>query len=1086
VPGEGSTGGAAGRSRGAHPLVSHLSAHRSNVAVIGGDVHGDLIFGGELRSPADDVIDFQPLIASATRGFVGRRDVFTALEAFRAGHARGYFEIVAAAGLGKTALAAEIAKRYDALAFFASEGRGLTQAKQFLTHICAALITRYALTYDHLPARAGDDSTFLGRLLEEAAVRSPAPVWIVVDALDEAEPSAPRANPLILPAHLPADVYIVVTHRPTGRLWTQPDTPRVPYELRADTLQQEADIEEYVRLRAIQDGPIKTALARTQPRVAPETFVRKLTAASRGNFMYVSYILGDIEARDPAATTLDLDRLPDGLQGYYEQFWSDMEQAKAEGWADWKGLYRPVVERLAVAAESVSAGWLAAQIGRDADEVRERALLRWARLLSRDELNGEESWRVVHRSFADFLEQKVDLAAAHRAVAAHYAIARWNRWDEFDDYGLRQTPLHLAAAAAAEPDAGKRHALTATLASLVLAPGYQQRHLTELRDPNAFERALDLALRRISLDDLASPADVAELALRLVAFRKEQRQPQPIFDLARDGDIEAAERRLDLFALEVDAAWYQALLLTISWLGAARSPQKARALRDRVQKSLAAAPASSTLDLLLARVGVTLDGTPAPVLSLPQPPTPEQAQALVGRLSSATVDRSLMSGPDIELMNLREPVGGSKGYLAEEDGPDLVAAALDAPTFGEPLLKQYVAVHAAYGYREYRQGSLWALLDAVLQHPSQEWVQAWVSALGAAVLAPNRGEFREALGLAALALQVTVGEPGAADTLKDRRTAAVQASQIAEPLPPRHLTVNPPARGQGDTWGTNRRRLAAVAEVLSRVPGQESAAPIVIQLAMRLRWGFAGFNAPACVALAEAIEVSSGDSAGIAQTLAGALTSAHNIQDATFCARTTARVQSMMARWWGAPEAAGFDVEDAAERLSRDPSSPEFAALHTVGQGYHDRDPMTTIPLPHEMLMAATLTQLAAVYRRPLDDFQRLNDDPRIQVDNPLAAGTRVDVPDPGFPPLLATRFAARALAHPVLSPERQQRIIRALVPIAAADATALDLVLARLLLAARSQDRAMLKTVAELAARSEAEALPDAALSAQLTRFVP
>jgi hypothetical protein len=1061
-----------------------LTAHRSNVAVIGGDVHGDLIFGGELRSPADDIIDFQPLIGSATRGFVGRRDVFTALETFRAGHTRGYFEIVAEAGLGKTALAAEIARRYDALAFFASEGRGLTQAKQFLTHTCAALITRYGLAHDHLPARAGDDATFLGRLLEEAAAKSNGPVWIVVDALDEAEPPPPRANPLLLPAHLPAHLYVVVTHRPQGRLWTQPDTPRVPCELRANTQEQEADIEEYVRRCATEDGPIKTALARTQPRVAPETFVQKLTVASRGNFMYVSYILSDIEARDPAATTLDLDRLPDGLQGYYEQFWSDMEQAKAEGWAEWKGLYRPVVERLAVAAESVSAEWLAAQIGRDADEVRERALLRWTRLLSRDDVNGEESWRVVHRSFADFLEQKVDLAAAHRAIASYYATARWNRWDEFDGYGVRHTPLHLAAAAAAEQDAAKRHALTATLASLVLAPGYQQRHLTELRDPNAFERALDLALRRISLDDLASAADVAEVALRLVAFRKEQRQPQPIFDLARDGDIEAAERRLDLFALEVDAAWYQALLLTIAWLGASRSPQKARALRDRVHKSLGAAPAGPTLDLLLARVGVTIDGTLAPTLSLPQPPTQEEAQALVRRLGSSSVDRSLTSAPDYELMNLREPVGGSKGYLAEQDGPDLVAAALDAPALGEPLLKQYVALHAAYGYREYRQGSLWALLDAVLQHPSQEWVQAWVSALGAAVLAPNRGEFREALGLAALALQVTAGEPDAAEMLKGRRTAAVQASQVAEPLPPKHLTANPPARGQGDTWGTNRRRLAAVSEVLARVPGQQPAAPLVIELALRLPWGFAGFNAPACVALAEAIEVSTADGGGVAQALAGALTSAHNIQDATFCARTTARVQALMARWWGASPADSFDVEDAAERLSRDPSGPEFAALHIVGQNYHDRDPMMTIPLPDELLTVATLTQLAAAYRRPLDDFLRLND--AVKADNTLPAGTQVNVPDPGFPPVLATRFAARTIATPALPPERQERIIRALVPIAAADATALDLVLARLLLASRSQDRAKLKAVAELAARSEAEALPDAALSAQLTRFAP
>jgi hypothetical protein len=1068
----------------AQPLVDQLTAPQSNVAVIGGDVHGNVIFGGDLRSPADHVLDFSTLVQAVTRGFVGRREVFAALEAFRAGSACGYFEIVADAGLGKSALAAEIARRYGALVFFASASRGLTRPGQLLTHLSSALITRYALPYDRLPARAGDDSTFVSRVLGEAAANAGAPVWIVVDALDEAEPPPPRANPLLLPTHLPAGAYFVITHRPTGRLFTQPDTPRVPYELRANAPQQEADIEEYLGLRATADGPVKSALARTRPPIAPETLINRLMAASRGNFMYVSYVLGDIEARNVDKTPLDLDRLPDGLQGYYEQFWSDMEQAKAEGWTDWKALYRPTIERLAVAAESVSATWIGAQIGRDPDEVRERALLRWARLLSAEGPAGQESWRVVHRSFADFLESKVNLAAAHRAVAEHYAGQRWNRWSDFDDYGLRHTPMHLAAAAAVEDDVGKRHALTSKLASLVLAPGYQQQYLTRLRDPNGFERLLDLALKTISLDAQASPRDVAEVALRLVAFRKEQRQAKPIFDLARNGEVEAAERRLDLFALDVDRAWYEALLLTIAWLGASRSPEKARALRDRVRKRLVTAPASAPLDLLRARVDVTLDGAALPALSLRQPPPPEEAQSIVLRLGASAVDRSLM-GADVQLMNRREPVAGPKGYLAEEDGPDLVALAVAAPAFGESLLQQYVAMHAAYGYREYRQGSLWALLDAVLQHPSQEWVQAWVSALGAAVLAPNRGEFREGLGLATLALQVTASEPGAAETLERRRADAVHASETPPPMPLRGLVVDPVSDRHGDTWGTNRRRLAAVAEALSRVSGQQAAVRDVISRALALQWGFAGFNAPACLALAEAIEVAS-DVVSTSQALAGARTSAHNIQDATFCLRTTARVTAMMDRWWGAPPVGAFDAADAAGRLAGDPSSPEFAAVHVTGETYEDRDPVTTIPLPDEVFTLSTLAQLALAYQRPLDDFQRLNGESLLPVANVLPPGTRVNVPDPGLPPLLAARFAGRALAHPALSSEQQQTVIRKLVPVAAADATALDSVLARLVLASSSPDRAMLAGLVDLAARSEAEAPPDAALAAQLTAFMP
>jgi len=860
----------------------------------------------------------------------------------------------------------------------------------------------------------------------------------------------------------------------------------MPYELRAEAPQQEADIEEYLRLRVTADGPIKSALARTRPPIAPETLINRLVAASRGNFMYVSYVLGDIEVRDVEKTPLDLNRLPDGPSGYYEQFWKDMEQARdEEGWPEWKALYRPTIECLAVAAEAVSAKWIGAQIGRDPDEVRDRALLRWARLLSAKGPAGQESWRLVHRSFADFLVTKVNLAAAHRGIAEHYAGQRRNRWNDFDDYGLRHTPMHLAAAAAAEHEVDKRHELTAKLASLVLAPGYQQQHLTRLRDPNGFERALNLALKTLSLDAQASPHDVAEVALRLVAFRKEQRQAGPIFDLARNGEVEAAERRLDLFALDVDRAWYEALLLTIAWLGASRSPEKARALRDRVRKRLAAGPASATLDLLRARVDVTLDGAALPALSLRQAPPPEEAQSIVLRLGVSAVDRSLMSA-DIELMNRREPVAGPKGYLAEEDGPDLVALAVATPALGEPLLQQYVAMHAAYGYREYRQGSLWALLDAVLQHPSQEWVQAWVTALGAAVLAPNRGEFRESLGLATLALQATAGEPGAAETLEQRRPAAVHASESPPPMPLRGLVVDPVSERSGDTWGTNRRRLAAVAEALSHVPGQQAAVRDVISRALALRWGFAGFNAPACLALAEAIEVASPDVASTSQALAAARTSAHNIQDATFCVRTTARVTAMMDRWWRAPPVGAYDAADAAGRLTGDPFGSEFAAVHVIGERYAERDPVTTIPLPNEVFALSTLAQLALVYQRPVDDFQRLNGEFPVRVDDVLPPETSVNVPGPGLPPLLAARFAGRTLAHPTLSSEQRQTVIRKLVPVAAADATALDSVLARLVLASRSQDRAMLAGLVDLATRNEAEAAPDAALAAQLTAFVP
>ena len=81
-------------------------------------------------TPEEKILDFDSALAVAD-AFVGRETVFAALEAFRTKYDRGYFDIVAEAGLGKTALAASIARRREAICFFASANRGLKRADQF-------------------------------------------------------------------------------------------------------------------------------------------------------------------------------------------------------------------------------------------------------------------------------------------------------------------------------------------------------------------------------------------------------------------------------------------------------------------------------------------------------------------------------------------------------------------------------------------------------------------------------------------------------------------------------------------------------------------------------------------------------------------------------------------------------------------------------------------------------------------------------------------------------------------------------------------------------------------------------------------
>ncbi len=1024
---------------------------------------GDINIGGELRPPADYVVDFTGLIRAATRGFVGRDRVFTALEAFRNGQPCGYFEIVADGGLGKTALAAEIARRYGAIPFFADASLGIREAKQFLTHTCGALIQRYGLEYTHLPARAGENATFFGEVLERAAGRAPEPVWLVVDALDEAEKPPPRANPLLLPTHLPYRVYVVTTRRPTIEgLFTLHDTPLHRERIEHDSPEQAADIDTFLN-RAARDEGIARVLADANPRVSEEIFATRLREASLGNFRYLTYVLADLATTEPGAP-FDLEALPEGLEGYYARLWEQLRDELTEDFTAWKRLYRPVIERLAVATEPVTVAWLADQLSLDPDEIDPGALRPWKPLLRRVPREHEKDvWHVEHQSFTDFLETRVDLRVTHEAVAERYIERYAGQWAKWDAYGLRHALGHLVEAAGLSASR-EYHDLARRAEMLALDRGFQREFLNRLGDPTALERALVRVLETIAGDEGASPLSVAKAALEIVQLRRELGRPQPIFALARGGDVERAERRLDLFSLELDRHWYQALLLLIAWLAADRSVETAdrsveaaRQLRDRVASELGGFDA---LQLLLARVNAALDGLPLPNVSLPPPPTLDEAALMVARLGTAGLDTSMLSGELIELLNRQnraEPVGDDGAFLAGENGPALVALAAADPPRGEPLLGRYVALHASYGYPQYRKGSLWALLGAVLRHPGQGWVREWVTVLGEAALSPNRGSYQGALGYAVRALGVAAGVPGASDELERSRTDAIEEAQR---LPP----GAPLIRGQGDTWGLHRRQLAALAEAYSILPGGLAATDELLNLAVQLPFGYAGFNAPACLTLAEAIQVADGGSERSKEALDAAQASAHNIQDPVFCARTTARYNALKERWWSGT----LDVLDITDRLRRDPAAPEFAAVHVVGEPYRHRDPRTTLLLPDWMRQARTLWAIADVYQRPVGDLLGLNAEQGWGADQPLTPETRVNIPDPGFPPLLAARIAAQALADRALSDRERAAAIRSLVPAAVSNPTALDVVLARLLLAERPHDRPMLDALSSLAQTNE------------------
>jgi hypothetical protein len=338
-------------------------------------------------------------------------------------------------------------------------------------------------------------------------------------------------------------------------------------------------------------------------------------------------------------------------------------------------------------------------------------------------------------------------------------------------------------------------------------------------------------------------------------------------------------------------------------------------------------------------------------------------------------------------------------------------------------------------------------------------VRTTVAAVGRTALVGGDVEFEEAMGFALMGLAVQINRPDAAHLLQTRYAWDAQGDGPYGPYLPGGPTggkaLTPSAanvqlhsatrrqRPSGDPFGTKKRRLGALAEAIACLQNDGQTASNLVAQALALPFGFAGYQAPACLSLAESIQVARrGDEADVPRTLRAAREAAHNVQDSTLCARTTARVNAMAARWW---PAANVDILGAVDRLRRDPSAAEFSAVHVVGETYPKRIDSNTKPLPATLRDARTLGGLAVVYQRPLAEFRRLN--PTWADDAELPDGMLVNVPDPRLAAMVAARLAAQALVDPRLGSQERISLIWSLVPIAAINPTALDSVLARLVL---------------------------------------
>jgi len=610
-------------------------------------------------------------------------------------------------------------------------------------------------------------------------------------------------------------------------------------------------------------------------------------------------------------------------------------------------------------------------------------------------------------------------------------------------------------------------------------PEFRAEHLSRVQDLPRLQRDLEEAVRSTARDSAAETLElIVQSALNLLRFRRDELRPEPLFELAMRGEPDPAAARLVLF--DVEPEWHQIATAVVAWLAADSSPQNAKALRDRVAGMQPLSPrAARIISFFDAWTGLKPPPSRGP---LPAPLPVDVIRAIVERLGgSGAASAELLASYNIpelrdqdKLLSGRTAGRANQGYLSETDGPYLVSFAQEAGEPGNEFLRQYVEIHTGYQYVQYRNRSLGFLLDAVCNHQDPRWVRAQAVQIATSALAGSRSDFQEALPTAVLAVRAK----------SDSAAAAQIQSMLQDAI---SGTESLSSGRRSDPLSRSKRSLAATIEAFYSLARAAECQTLIGRAPMILRTGFAGYSAPACLTIAESIEIAQNPSPDVLrQVLDNALSAAHNAQDPLYCARVTARVHAMRNRWWDAT----FNLEPTVEHFWKESDAPEFASTFLVGERFEHRSP-NSMPMEPEFLPETVeeatgekiVKKIEEAFKLRPGELTPLNED--VARDGPLRKSYPIRLPDPGFATWLAARFAGRALADRTLSSSRRIALIRALVPLAVASPTALDTVLARLVLAEQPASTVTLDRIANLAAAaiappgSMAAALPDAALPA-------
>ena len=350
----------------------------------------------------------ETIIQDRTKDFTGRRFVFENIASFLQTNRKGYFVLEAEPGVGKSSIMAQsvLMMRRRCVTHFNSRSDGIVDAKTFLENACVQLIDGFKLRdkYWPLPENATANGNFLGRLLGEvSATLGGKKLIFVVDALDEVDLSlqSSGSNVLYLPDVLPDNVYFIVSKRPESL--PLPMNHRV-FDLMQYDAESLEDTKAYIAKRTSNSASIQNWIASHD--LTREQFVGAVAEKSQNNFMYLRYVLNDIENGE--YRDVSLEDLPRELTGYYQKHWAQMMGREDDPLLEMKVKIIYVISK---AREAVSRRWIAKSVG-ETDFKVQQVLKKWDSFLRQQQVSGESRYSIYHNSFREFLAKDETVQSA--------------------------------------------------------------------------------------------------------------------------------------------------------------------------------------------------------------------------------------------------------------------------------------------------------------------------------------------------------------------------------------------------------------------------------------------------------------------------------------------------------------------------------------------------------------------------------------------------------------------------------------------------------------------------------------------------